>query len=1056
MKKTLFFIVSMLCVCAGAVQADSITVNLLGPEGYEVIGMSKNGKYAVLSNGSAGVLWDLINNNVISLGSDEVTTYVQAVSDDGVVAGEFAFTGIDEETSGTTVTGGVYNDGVFYPLLDEDGNYIQSTGYGISPDGRYVCGCIWLTSWKVAPALWNADGTMIRRLAVEAVQGMATAVNNDGVCSGWYYHTEDGGTTNRQACYWTADDEIVPLTEDLNDVSGMYTANGLSGNGQYVCASVGTPEDSEDYAAGTWRKGIVYDIYAQEIVRDVSSSNYQVLNDGSVMFNMYADTTGVPMTYIDNGSDSISIKDYIEEEYGSSLSSELDPHLMYAYFSEDRTVIVGTSYLADGSDMQCQAWISGISEFADVRSFTVQPLPMIADKVLLRWKEPLVNYDNVLHYAVYGRVSEDDEWQTIADVEADLSLAVVSLPEGEASEYIYYMMTAVYDEQESEGVTASVALADISAGFGEAPSDIAAYVYNYNDVALSWTPGLTDASANIAWHGKTFDNSFGSNTEMTFQAGAFYDAEVVGCYRDKYKMKGVQFYFNTSVDTLQIVIYEGDDIIIRQTIDQDELTECSFNTVVFDEDMDLPENNSLLVALRVVQTAAGAPLGLDAGPAVEGGDMLSEDDGVTWTTMRELSSNAYDCNFLVSMLLTDGTTPEAEAYVLYADGDTVATVGDTGEDSYEYIVRDVALGNRSYTVEALWSDDSSGSVSTSVLVADRTADRCPAPLITSSQISADSTSVTLAWEMPRQSEVTYSNWTYRGRGTTISNMTGWFQGVQYTAQKMHPYAGGVISQVNFYPKADCDYAIHIYEDDVEVGYMDVEDYTSYAMNRVFLDEPVEIKAGSEYLVVIEGFDVPEDTAFLGNDNANISGYNIYSEDGETFYTDTYDNGNYMIGIMVVCPGDNGDAGITYNVNATTHTSQSSAYDETETTVLAAGLDGYEYTADISGFTAPEVVLNVGAVYAAGESLSEDVCIVLDEEALCITNITADGGITFADGIIRFGQTADMVRIFTADGKTVAGADNVRMLDTGNLAPGIYVLKTVVAGAASSVRICIRR
>lgn len=1052
MKNLLLSVAIMLVFGALGAMADNVTVHLLGPEGYEVLGMSKNGRYAVLSNGSAGVLWDLMNNDVVALGNDDVTTYIQAVSDDGVVAGEFAFTDIDEETSGTTVTGGVYTGGVFYPLLDEEGNYIQSTGYGISPNGRYVCGCIWLSSWKVAPALWNADGTMVRRLAVEAVQGMATAVSDDGVCSGWYYHTEDGGTTNRQACIWTADNEIVPLTEDSNDVSGIYAANGLSGNGRYVCASVGTAGDSEAYAEGTWRKGIVYDITAREIVRDVSAANYQVLNDGSVMFNMYADTTGVSESYIYDGIDSISVKEYIEEVYGSSLSTDLDPHVMYAYLSEDRTVIVGTSYLADGSDLQCQAWISDVNEYADVRSLESQALPMISDKVLLRWKAPFINYDNVLHYAVYGRTADSTDWQHMADIEADLTLTVVPLPDDAPTDTVYYKMCAVYEEQESEGVITAIAVADLNDGYGEAPADIAAYVYNYNDVSLSWKPASDGASANIAWHNKSFSNSFGSNSAMTFQAGTYYEPEVIECYRDNYRMAGAQIYFNTPVDTLHLIVYVNNNEVLRQTIDQDLLNECSFNNIIFDEPIELSANSSVLVALRVVQTAAGAPLGLDGGPAVEGGDMLSEDDGVTWTTMRELSSNTYDCNFLISMLLTDGTTPEATMFVVYADGDSIASVGDTGDDSYEYLLRDVALGNHSYSVAARWSDGSEGSTATSVLVADRTAKRCPAPLITSSQISADSTEVNIEWTMPRQSEVTYSNWTYRGRGTTISGMTGWFQGIQYTAQKMHPYIGGTIAQVNFYPKADCDYAVHIYEDDVEVSYMDVVNYTSYAMNSVVLDEPVEIKAGSEYLVVIEGFDVPEDTAFLGNDNAGVSGYNIYSEDGETFYTDTYDNGNYMIGIMVVCPGDNSDSGITYSVSATTHTSSSASIDKPVTSVLATGLDGYTYTADISAVDAPAVAINIGAVYAVGESLSEDIYIVLDAETLGVTNVTADGGITFADGIISFAREAASVSIFSTDGRTVFSDTGVRTLDTAFLSPGVYILRVQTNGSPLSVKV----
>ena len=951
------------------VRADDATVVITGPEGYEVLSVSKNGKWAVLYSGSAGAVWDIENDVVTYLGDGTVTTYVQGVSDDGVVVGEFAFEDIDASTSGTTVTGGIYKDGVFIPLLDEDGNWIQSTGYGISSDGQYVCGCIWLSSYKVAPALWNPDGTMIHRLTVEATQGCANYVNNDGVCGGWYFHS-DGERTNRQSCLWNADNEIVPITEDEDDISGYYNTYGLSDNGLYACAAIGVSETDSLYTVeGQWIKGVVYDIEAGEITATVPSTLYQVMDDGTVMYNTYADTTGVNESYMLMDGDTIPVIDYIEQVWGSSLPEDNDPHLFTAYFSEDRTRLVGTSYLADGSATIATAFISGVSEYPDVRNLTVKTLHRLTDRVVLRWKEPFINADEVTSYNIYARVSSDDEWETVGQAATGSLLSIASLPSsGATADSITFKVTAVYGDYETSGVTVAMSTDDLIAGYAQAPGSVCGYVFNYDDVALMWQPAESGASANVRLHSGTMADTFGASEAITFQAATLYDSAITACYSDDYTVTGVQFYYNTAVDTLQLIIYADGEAVYSQAIDQESLTGGSFNNIELDSALTLPAVD-VMVALRVVISDAGVPLGLDGGPAVEGGDQLSEDDGLTWSTLRSLSGGTYDSNFLISLLLSDGDNPTVTGYNLYRDGELIATADADGD--YEYVDKGVGTGSRQYGVGAVWSDDSEGQATATVSLPARTADRCPAPVNVTATLSSDSSSVTVEWEMPRQSELTYSNWSYRGMGEMVSGLTGWFQGIQYTAAKMRPYDGAEITAVNFYPISDCDFAIHIYEDGEEVGYKDIETYTLDTLNSITLDEAVAIEAGKEYIIAIEGFDVATSTAFLGNDDGSVSGYNVYSEDGETYYTDTYNYGNYMIGAMITCPGDNSFATTTYNVYV-------------DTAAVATDLTDMTCTTDISSVTEPAIYISVGAVYSVGEKMSDKVQVVLDEEALGIS------------------------------------------------------------------------
>lgn len=1047
MRKILLLLFSVLCLGIGRLAADNVTAVLTGPDSYEIISLSKNGKYAALYDGSGGALWDIEKNVITYLTNTSVTTYVNGVSNNGIVVGQFAFEGLDEDSEGITVTGGIYKNGEYIPLLDENGEYIESTGYGISPNGEYISGCIWESEWATKPALWDNTGKLIRYLTVEDNTynyANAAHVTDDGTCGGWYYHTISSGKSNRQACIWTPDNEIVGVTEDEEDISGYYYLNGFSEDGKLAIASIGRPEDDSIYiATGAWRKGVVWDVENSKTLRDIPYSNLQVLNNGIASFNATSDDdSGMTDCYLDIDGDTLRVLDFIEDSCASYLPSANDQHLYKAYFSEDMSIIAGFAYLSDGSDYNTTIWITNLSEYADVVNLQAQTLPQIDYKVMLRWSQPLVSYDNVINYHVYGRVAESDEWQYLAEVEADIFSCVVDVPEG-VVDSMYYKVTCVYDEQESEGVTVGVSTADFNMGYGAAPADIAAYVYNYNDVSLSWKPANTGASAIVGWHDGELAENFGANTTMTFQAGTLFDKDVSAAYSEQYKLAGIQFYFNTPCDTLGIVLYNNYVPFYEQTIDQDTLTECSWNAVMLDSLLTLPTNGEFMAAVRVVQTGVAEPIGLDAGPAVEGGDMLSEDDGATWSTMRSLSSNAYDRNFLISLMLTDGTTPEVTSYTVYRDGEAVSTVA-TSETAYEYIDKAVAVGNHTYSVGAVWDDSSEGKASSSVLVSTRGADRCPAPANVAAELSSDSTKVTVTWEMPRQSEVTYSNWDYVGTGTIISGYTGWFLGVQYTALRMKPYIGGTISEVRYYPTTDCDLAIHIYENDEEVGYMDIEDYVEGTINSAVLTEPVEIKSGCEYIVAIEGFDVDadNDAFFLGNDTGTDCGYNVYSEDGETYYNDTYTNCNYMMGIIVTVPGDNSDAAITYNVNI-------------DSVAVAENLTEFSYTADISAITEPAFDINVGAVYSIGEKMSNDIQIVLDEEALGITNITANGGITFVGGVISFGGALGSARIYSLDGRTIAGADGVSSFSTKGIAPGVYVMKTIVNGEENSVKVRIK-
>lgn len=964
MKRLYVFAIAFLC--AAAAIADSLTVRMSGPQGYEVISISKNGKYATLTSGSDGAVWDLENDAVTYFtDADGNETFAYGVSDDGVVAGIFVFEGLDDTNGAAISTGGVYKDGQFYHLQDEDGGFVETTAMGISPDGKIVCGTVNESSWKVYPALWNADGTMIRRLDTEdGSYGSANYVTNDTVAGGWYYHSESSGRTNRQVCYWKSDGTLVWLGADEDDVSGMYNFYGFSEDGLFGICAFGT----EDEDADIWMRGCVIDMTDEgSIWYETPTSNvYQVINGGIALINGYNDDTGIADAELAYSADSVMLmEDYIADVFGSELDSDLDGHLFTAYMADDGMTVCGTSYTADGSNLVATCW-RRLDALSDVTSFSCSPLSGINDKVYLRWGQPLVNYDNLTNYVLYY-LSTSGEWTHLTDIEGDLTSLVADVPEDNDGTTLTYKITALYDDEESSGVTATADLTDVLAPYAAAPSDIYGYVYNYNDVSLTWAQAYSGASANLGWYSGTLGYAFGATSEMTFIAAVQYNADVIEVYRNDFTLTGAELYFNAPVDSMVLLVYSNEEIIAEQPVNQSALNYYSYNVIELDEPLTLPSSADVMIAFRVIQTTTGAPLNLDGGPAVEGGDLISEDDGVTWTTMRELSEGAYDYNWVISMVLASNSgNANLEEYIVYRDSTEIGTVAGTDDELFNITDMGVTTGSHSYTISTVWDDGSTAtSEACSIYVSDRDASRCPAPVNVEATVNEDEKTMALTWEMPRQSELTYSNWTYSGAGTTITGYTAWMQGVLYDIPAMKPYIGAAFTKVSFYPISDCDLAIHIFRDGEEVGYMDVENYTLDTMNTITLDEPVQIEAGYEYMVMIEGYDIAENTAFLGNDNAGTYGKNVITyDDGENFYTDTeYTTSNYMIGVMIQNDEDNSDADVTYAVYI-------------DSTKTAENISQTAYTVSTSDISSSSVNVNIAAVYSIGESLSDDLSVAL--------------------------------------------------------------------------------
>ncbi len=1040
------------------VLAEKGTLMLKGPEGYQILAISPNGKWAcgVYNGNNLGFVWDLENDIITNLDKGG-SSFANDVSDEGIVCGRF-YCDIINDNGVPGVTGGYWKDGKYTPLKDENGNPLADycNAQAISEDGHYIAGVIVESNGRYQPAIWK-DGILEERLDTKQQNGGVFGMSNDAsIVLGWYDYAAPGITTNRQPCYWNKDLNPLGITE--TDRGGFLRVHAISPNNRYIAVHVGVTEPNSEFMM----QDVLYDIVDKDTVYisipfleaidtykngDVSCND--VWDDGSVIVRFSSEklTKGVWDDYIYHKDGKYErVVDYIQTNYKSTLPDGFS-RVGWGFFSADKKVYAGLcmKFSSAGLLYQPVVWRSG--EEVD----TPRPVALTAEilpssiNALLKWKQPLNNADKVTGYRIYANNRK------VADIPAN-QLEYVYDNNTYLYDRITFQVIAVYNDVESESSTIEIKFQD--ARYAEPPTGFTAYHANYNDVVLKWNAPITGYDVNLRHHNNVSTVQFGSNEPRAFMAGIDFSKYVIASYADYYEMTAVEFYYGDPVDDMDLYIYSNGEEVVKQKIDQTKLISGRKNAVRLNEPLTLPEDGDIRVVIRVNITTGALPLQMAEGPAKEGGDLISLDDGKTWGTVRELTSGAYNYNWVIGLLLeSNGRTPgggpaslitrspmspTVYEYIVYRDGEELTRIEpDTeAQSSFEFKDKGVTAGYHDYGVSVRYITNRVSEPATRHLyVASKKLKECPAPVNIKGDVDSENKEMTITWDMPESSDVSYSNWSYQsGAGMYLNGRTNWMQAIRLTPDKLEPFIGYKITNVNFYPRANADFTVHIFEGNEKLSSQDATDYTLNSINNVRLDNPVEIKRSNEYLIVVEIFDGPLNTPVLGTDSSYpvIDG-RWYSEDGKGFQTDSQSaGGNWMIGVNV----ERTDGGTSPKVSYKVYMDDVLLGNNIEETFLTTSIaDKTEKTAKVS----------VAAIYPVGERRSDEVIVSLDPSSIGMNEITSVRVYPNpASSYIKIEGEVSHTVMMDISGKPVFNG-TAKIIDVTSFAPGMYLLKSIVNG-----------
>ena len=1038
MRKFLFtFILLAACILTD-VSAKKGTIVLQAPNLHEVLGISPNGKWAcgVFSENQVprAYLWNLQTNEKIYLGEKGFPTEANDVSDNGVVCGSF----ITTELGAPQAVAGYWKEGKIYFLRDENGKIVNSRATAISNDGRYIAGNI-IDGVVYRPCVWK-DGVLERRLDSKENSAVPSDISEDGqIVIGWDMNG------NRCPCYW--DPELKPMSDKRAWFSESHS---ISPNKRYILAS-------DAYGK------FIYDLQTSEktevpyLTEPFNDGGTQIMDDKTALIWESAGgggLYGIGIVYNPDGTWK-KIDQWLKDNWNVEVPEGLSGP-SFIRFSKDMKTLVGLTLA--GADDYGQAIYYPLAWITDQEVDLARPVSLNArqvestNNVMLTWTAPAVNQSAVTGYRIYRNDKK------LADV-APGNTAYVD--KSASSLKLTYEVCALYNTDESEKVPASVNLKEMR--YAPAPNTFTAYQSNQSNVVLNWAIPILGYDANVKLHNDHFALPFGANTEMTYWARVKFDNNLVNCYTDEFDLKAIEMYVCQQVGEMTLVISSNGEELASKTIDQSKLVFGQKNTIELDNPIALPASGDVTVTVKVVQSGAGSSIGLADDPAVEGGNLISE-DGETWITLSELSGGAYTYNWMIGMLLErkdiedpmpfapsllSATTPQLSGYRFYRDNEKIGEI-DLVNDEPEpmnaeipvprFLDQDVQPGRHLYEMEAVYNQTfASVRKPFELFVQEVDLAKCPAP--TNINYAVKPESLNLNWEMPEYSEVSYTNWEFQAP-FGYSGINQWFYGVRYSSEKMRPFAGAKITAVNFMPLADVTYALAIFENGIEKYRQPIEQYSLNKVNSVKLATPVEVLPNTEYLAAIHVSDVPTDTKPMGLDTGYpyADGRQI-SEDGEYFINAEVDmTGNVMISMDVEKTTPQTNPGITYKVYV-------------DGTVEGGTLTDNRYAKPITAADYNKTVtVNIAAVYPDGEKKSAGVSILIDPTSISSEEIVSVKVYPNpATAYVNIEGNVSEASLFDLTGKEVIRTSG-NTLEVGSLPAGIYLLKSTIDGKAYTNKI----
>ncbi len=1075
--KKIFVLCTALLLAASAAFAEKGTIFLYGPELFQVMDVSPNGKWAcgyVGDNSTIlrAVRWDLTTGEVLYLSGANDESYAAGVTNDGMVVGTFSLNGIGYQGQWKNGKWTAFDNSTIEGASNEAGDVSA-----VTPDGRYAVGALYING-TYTPVKWENG---ILALAYDSPQGAAYCISDDGkIAAGWSWETPMS----------TDDNETDENDKEANKnrVSTYWDEN----NVKHVIGTTGSPwssinsisPDGKKMIVGEWGFPTVFNKDTQtrkEIalagdINNLTNTGYFFINDNGVVFGYEAAqdfTTGYSgqyaIVYESESDKAYKMVDWLLEKKNVQIESEKVDLMRAAQMSADEKVITAlTIPLKDG---QIIGVTSSMAILLDREITNPAPVVLKANKlhginnVFLSWNEPLANAEAVVGYNLYRNGEK-----ITPDPIGEKSYMDVLAQEGTYT----YAVTAIYDDEnlteseKSESVTIDVVT--------EAPNmvrNLDSYAIGYNDLKFRW-----DAPVSNLPEASYFDTSYetagfgGGST--SFITAIRINEEFIKTYAEEFCIARVSFIPRNLNAGFSIKIYADDEEVYAQKLDSKDLTYNKVNIITLDTPFRFTANQKIYVGIEVDATYLTTQdvdvVGMSYGTCTPGySDLVRQTSEPAFYSLHEdaieQGQGEYPVSWSISALfakvdangkaLIDSDI--IENYDFYRDGEKLATVTEQ-----VYTDKNVATGVHTYSVVANFADKRS-SEQAIIKVEMQPNEKVYKP-ITNVSVIGEPTFIEASWQTPLNNDETFISYAGDVVGSdqpSFSNSDGgllaYSVAAEYDSDYLSWYEGYQINSVRFFPTDEAAFAFIIEEDDnildvIEIGELGEENgYTLNQWNEYSLTSPITIKSGSTYrlTLVLESV-VPGTTPICLDNQMGRPNYgDLFKYDGSTYWTYIFAEINYRGSWMIGMNTSNGNTEAMpiegYNVYLDNNLINTELLTTPYIKHAKNSIQGTDHR------------LKVNVVYPVYGEVEGDLVFFTIAPA-AVESVAIDRVKVYpnpASSFIRVEGDVESLELFDLSGRKVAESATAEM-DVTAMPTGNYLLKVKAAGEEKNVKVVIVR
>ncbi|MBQ8866750.1 MAG: hypothetical protein IJ013_03380 [Bacteroidaceae bacterium] len=1072
--KRIHLLLTALLLCVGVKGGERGALILRSPQDYQVYAISPNGEWACgvyvnLNNMGYGFRWNLLTGETELLSGDLCLSEASAISNEGVVAGMFDNTEATDNGA-PAYTAGYWKDGRWHHLPNINNAPVHTNdqvGYAnaITADGTYVGGAYNDKSSRLIPVVWK-DGQIAQVFTPESgYEGMIYTVSADGrMAAGW--SVTPNSEQARVATLWEVGKEPRLLMDERLS-NAWCSARKFSPSGKWLLFWEGyydTPAgEATDPTASNMALRALYNVETGEkadmptITRDPFNFDiFDITDSGTVVGYESPEATQLDQAIIFKEGKTRWLYDYLKEQ---GVDMDADSTILREgkdiYFircvgiSNDEKTFAVLYYDTQGA--LCTMVIK-----LDEDLTTREPVQLEAVRMegvgaaRLTWQAPLAGAEGVTGYNIYRDGAKVNDQPVASTTYLDQSLF--------GSDTHAYHVTALYGEVESKA-SQSVEVAAAMVSY-HAPRNLFARQTGYSGALLQWDLPRTNLIVKSYYPEGEKVTGFGGGNN-SFEAAIRIPAEEAALYGGCI-INSVSFYPMTAQEAWRVNIYKkapdgtARELIHTQLIDQP-LSYGKENVVQL-SGVECPTQADLYVAIEV--TVPSDHTGYNVLGEVSGDPIPGQTDLLRMTSEPEFYSLYEEGRKFGATQLTTW----AIAVNLSAPGTKVAEV-----DNIDYYgiydgTEEVGVaagrlfafpalseGEHTLGVKAHYKD---GGASDIVAV--------PLTIVPNEEVYRPVSEVRVEhlndhhvafhWEAPMDDDETFlTHSTDALQGGVLGpseNNYNYIAATVYTPEKTRGYEGYLVRGFRFYPLTTAEFTFFLEEDGKVIAEAWPESYSPGVWNTVRLAQPLALKEGATYRLLLDCYDVTPGEAPLGLDARMpfVEEGDLYSLNEGVTYTSVSQAsafGNWMMGLVLTDPDAKPLAVEGYDVRIDNKVAN--------TELLTATTFDYEFPEGDATHR-----LNVDVRYSADRTVKGTAVFFQVGPSSIGENLVPVLRVEQGDHYLRVtGCEVEEASLVNISGQTVACAQGPE-LNISALPAGTYVLRTTTATGVYARKVSIAK